>query len=286
VRHATVTLLAVLAALGCSPEADLREEVEPTSPSAEVPNEQPPQVAALAFGKPGTVCTALAGEGFSSVMQSTWDNSDGVGYACGGDPLEVTKGGYQYVGDIANTVTYYAESETKNQVEMIRLTANIFNEKREQPVIDKLEQLATTLFDRLDIAVPRGLVAAIEQGEPKTYREDYGTVSLAREKYNRGYGLILTIEEASHLEAVAALKDRSSGSFEQCRETIAKVKGYPLDKVTGDGKPTRGDTGLSFLIEGPSDDLFFCEVAPDGRYAIKGGNFSDGFQQVASGTFE
>lgn len=135
--------------------------------------------------------------------------------------------------------------------------------------------------------IPKGLEAAIEHEQPKLFQEDYGTVELVIEKYKLGHGLKLTIKEASYIRSVVERKEGSRNNFEDCREAIAKSRGYPASEVKGDGDPIEKGNNVSFMFKGRSKDLFFCEVTPSGEYEITaaiGGEFP--FKQIGTGKFK
>src|SRR5690606_8322547 len=160
-RYAATIALA-LCLVGCTPS----EEPAPMPPEsqAETPAAAPAEPVASAstsvFDDPARICDALASEGFAPLPRTRWNNQHGIGYACTSNSVEVTPGGYQFVGDVPNTITYYVESDVPERVEMFRLTANLFNEDRGQPVVARLQELTQTLFTRLDLAMPEGLPAA------------------------------------------------------------------------------------------------------------------------------
>lgn len=199
-RYAVLVALALCLASCASPEEPAPAPATvPAQPQPEVPMAAPAEPAASAsvFADPARICDALASEGFAPLPRTRWNNQDGIGYACTSNSVEVTPGGYQFVGDLPNTITYYVESDVPERVEMFRLTANLFNEDRGAPVVARLQELTRTLFTRLDLAMPEGLPAAIERGQSETFTTDYGTVALTRESYNMGHGLVVTITPAA-----------------------------------------------------------------------------------------
>ena len=104
--------------------------------------------------------------------------------------LEVTRGQYNFVGDVPNVIEFYSESNTGDQVEQFGLTANIFNEKRGKPVVERFLNLTKTLFSRLELTMPDGLITAISQEQTKTFKMDYGTINVNYlGSYKFGYGL-------------------------------------------------------------------------------------------------
>jgi hypothetical protein len=208
--YTSLLILFLLGGFSFEDEPQQNSKLEAT-PKAEAQEKEAAPVAAAAFANPSLICDALADEGLPPLPKTRWKNIEGIGYNCVSDDLEVTPGGYQYVGDVANTITYCASSDVEDRVQMVRLTANIFNEKREQPVVDKFKELTQELFNQLDLAIPNRLLASIDQGSPQTYQESYGTVTLSREKYKLGYGLQLTIKEGSYLKSLAVSGESNFG---------------------------------------------------------------------------
>lgn len=195
-RYAATIALA-LCLVGCIPSEEPTPPESQADTAAAAPAEPVASAPTFAFDDPARICDALASEGFAPLPRTRWNNPAGIGYACTSNSVEVTPGGYQFVGDVPNDITYYVESDVPERVEMFRLTANLFNEDRGRPVVARLQELTRTLFTRLDLAMPEGLPAAIERGQSETFTTDYGTVALTRESYNMGHGLVVTITPAS-----------------------------------------------------------------------------------------
>ena len=198
--HRTLLSLALL--IGCAapeepaPQQDVRMPEPTTAPesmAAEVgaEDERPP-----AFADPNRICNALAAEGLAPSSSSGWSYRQGMGYGCIAQ-LEVTPWGYTYVGDVPNMINLYAQSDVRERVERFQLNASIYNEQRGLPVVSRFKELTRTLFARLDLEMPEGLLAAIERGQSETFYTDYGTVTLTREAYNMGHGLSVDVEAAS-----------------------------------------------------------------------------------------
>lgn len=59
----------------------------------------------------------------------------------------------------------------------------------------------------------------------------------------------------------------AKSDFDICKEKVEKFIGY--SKLSGDGEPINEAGYISFMLEGQSEDLFFCEIHPNGVYKIK-----------------
>lgn len=97
------------------------------------------------FSDPNKVFKALSAQGLapraSNVTGTIWGKTDeDDNYNCSSDDLEITPANYQYVGDVPNTITYHSESGVADQVQLIQLSADIFNEQNGKPV----RQIQTT----------------------------------------------------------------------------------------------------------------------------------------------
>jgi hypothetical protein len=240
-------------------------------------------VVASGFADPNVVCNALADEGLGQLPGTKWRYLEGL-YACVSDTLEVTVAGYAYLGDIPNTIEYYAESAVAGQVQRIMLLADIYNEGEAQPTIDRFVIVVQKLFNNLGLVIPEGLIPAISNVTPMTFDLSFGKVTLVREAYRLGFGLNVIIEEASYLEARAQRRAEASETFEQCRQVIAQLRGYPVFEVVGDGDPIDVDQGISFFLTNRNNDQFFCEVSWNGDYEITaaiGGQYP--FKEIGSG---
>ncbi|PAP76797.1 hypothetical protein BSZ37_10305 [Rubrivirga marina] len=172
-----------------APKAPMSEPSETETSAAEVGHS--------AFAEPERLCLALEDEGLPPALSPTWKRFEGdTKYSCVADDLEVTPGGYNYVGDVPNVIEYYAESDTADRVDLFSLTASIFNEQQAGPVVSRFQELTQTLFERLNLPMPDGLSAAIDRGQSDTFNMEYGTVALTRESYNMGHGLVVRVDRA------------------------------------------------------------------------------------------
>jgi hypothetical protein len=171
---------------------------EPPPPEEWASEEAPAQAP---FNDPDSICRALTAQGMPPALSPVWKYQEPLfgfaPYSCVADDYEVTPGNLSYVGDVANVIEYSAESQSEDRVESIRLSANIFNERNEEPAVVYFLQLTPALFEQLGLTMPDGLLDAIERGESQSFEMDYGTVSLTRDdSYRFGHGRIVTIEPA------------------------------------------------------------------------------------------
>ncbi|MBK8502174.1 MAG: hypothetical protein IPL46_08180 [Saprospiraceae bacterium] len=150
----------------------------------------------IAFSQPDRICNILVDKGLDPNDPSTggrWNYLDPIGYSCQAE-LEVTPGYYKFVGDVPNVIEFWVESKRQNVVDRFTITANVFNEKKEKPIMDSFTSLAKTLFSRLELALPDGLLNSIEARKPKTFEMDYGSININYEKYKIGHGLTLEVK--------------------------------------------------------------------------------------------
>jgi hypothetical protein len=109
-------------------------------------------------------------------------------YNCTAD--EIVLGGEP----VENVIEYHAESSERNRVEESRLTARIFDQRREDLGVGRFGRLVPVLFERLEVPMPEGLPQAIELRRSESFPVEYGSVTLTRDdSYNRGHGLVLSI---------------------------------------------------------------------------------------------
>lgn len=157
------------------------------------PDTATPSVAHPAFADPERVCRALEGDGLSPALNPVWKQVAGQEiYSCVANEMEVAPGSPGEL--LPNVIEYYAQSEGERHVDQFRLTASIFNEQNAAPAVAKLGELAQTLFERLELPMPEGLLNAIEAGQSESFPVEYGVVALERESYNRGYGLQVQVD--------------------------------------------------------------------------------------------
>lgn len=145
------------------------------------------------FGDPTAVSTVLSTHGYRRLQP--WHNGEEDDYICVSErqvtPTELR------VGGSANDITWCVMSSTEDRVELARLTADIFNTRKEEPVILEFQKAVQVVFDDLNLERPNGLSSAISEERTFTQVMPYGNVRFRRDNtYNRGYGLILTIDVA------------------------------------------------------------------------------------------
>lgn len=82
-------------------------------------------------------------------------------------------------------------------------------------------------------------------------------------------------------------KNTISNDFERCRKVVAKLAGYSVDNLTGDGSPVKEANHISFFIKGKGKDKFFCEVHPNNQYKVRAAlNGLYPFKVIGQGSFE
>ncbi len=191
-----LVIVILLLLVGCAAPEEPTPRQDMEAPLSTAPPEQPPAEATTSFppvNQPDRVCNALASQGLAPASGEGWEYIRGLGYTCIAE-LEVTPGGYSYVGDVPNVIQYTVMSDVGDHVERIQLSASIFNEQRGATVVSRLKELTQTLFSQLDLTLPEGLPAAIEGRRSETFDADYGTVTLTHETYKMGYGLIVEVD--------------------------------------------------------------------------------------------
>lgn len=82
-------------------------------------------------------------------------------------------------------------------------------------------------------------------------------------------------------------KNTFSNDFERCRKVVAKLAGYSVDNLTGDGSPVKEANHISFFIKGRGKDKFFCELHPNNQYKVRAAlNGLYPFKVIGQGYFE
>ena len=114
--------------------------------------------------------------------------------------VDVTPGYYKFVGDVPNVIEFWVESKRADSVERFKITANMFNEKREKPVIERFVKLTKLLFSRLNLAMPDDLLGAINGRKKEIFKMDYGNIFVNYETYKIGHGLEVEVSEISSLK--------------------------------------------------------------------------------------
>lgn len=178
-------------------------------PSAPRPVQQPVKKASppvrpatiAAFNDPERACGLLSSQGLvtSPMLRPgpKWHLLEGS--YTGMSEMDVTPGGFQYVGDVANTITYMLSSDVPDHVESVELQAKVFNLSHETPIVEKFRSCSTALFTALEIEAPRPIIDAIASSQSAVANMPYGRITVERQKFNLGYGLQLTIEDATAL---------------------------------------------------------------------------------------
>ena len=155
------------------------------------------------FANPQKVATILTIDGFKPQIHhgtnKIWNNTDNVEYFFITNEVEATPGRLQYVGDLANTVTYHGTSRVTNQVESVEFGLDVFNERMANEAVEAYKPMVGRFFQRLGLKMPNGLREAVDRRQPFSANEAYGKVQLKRDEHRQGFGftLNLTIDVAT-----------------------------------------------------------------------------------------
>ncbi len=145
------------------------------------------------FSDPEAVARALTSFGF---VTGEWKKNVDSSRWTFLKERQVTTGEAAYVGDIPNDITYFGESSRPDCVERVTLTANVFNVRKEEPVLKEFALVLAHFFEVIKVELPKGLTTAITAKHPFARAMDFGDVVMSYEPYKSGYGLKVVIEPA------------------------------------------------------------------------------------------
>ena len=109
-------------------------------------------------------------------------------------------------------------------------------------------------------------------------------------KYSKGPKIdehLLVLKPIKEILIQNEEKNIFSNDFERCRKVVAKLAGYSVDNLAGDGSPVKETNHISFFIKGKGKDKFFCEVHPNNQYKVRAAlNGLYPFKAIGQGSFE
>lgn len=147
------------------------------------------------FNDPQSVCNAMFAFGLPPMRSKTgqvW-TSDGYEWGCITGNYVLSKGSYNAIGDVDNTMTYFVTSESANKVDRIRLRGEFFNVSEAGPAMMQYEKAITFLFDSLGLTLPSSLHNKLWNTENAQFEFPHGTMELSFDNYNMGTGATLEI---------------------------------------------------------------------------------------------
>jgi hypothetical protein len=101
-------------------------------------------------------------------------------------------GAYLRVGDVDNRITCMHSSESKNQVQMVRWTADVFNADGKEPTESSFRQFCSKYLELLDLPSSE-VTKALMSNEEKIFETSCATISFKYLTYEFGYGRQLQI---------------------------------------------------------------------------------------------
>lgn len=231
------------------------------------------------FDQPDKLCNALD---LQALQTKGWKPSNAIPgeFICMTPLVPI---GLPGSNGMENNIAYYVNGTQAVRANDIRVKININNPSERAQAFDRLSIATKTLFKAIEEPVPIELSEALTAEKPISLDTAFGKVELIHEPGNiDSFKIVLT--DKRFLASRQAAKVMFADDFEACRSAVAKAAGYGVSSITGDGQPINESDHRSFLLNGKSNDIFFCEMYPGRKYKIKaalGGKFP--FKYIAEG---